>query len=115
MEIIKQYSIYVYIPLIAAIIAVSVVLLMKLIAILKQLNGMSPKLESISERINDASAKAERISQSKNSYSFMLAVLAIFGFAKDVRKNRKKNNTIVNSIATAAIKNSGSLKNLKLK
>ena len=115
MEIIKQYSIYVYIPLIAVIIAVTVVLLMKVFTFSKHLKQLNPKLESIGSGINDASAKIERISQSKDSYSFVLAVLAIFGFAKDVRKNRKKKYSIAESITSAAIRNKGALKKLKVK
>ena len=115
MEIIKQYSIYVYIPLIAAIIAVMVILLMKIITFVKHLKELEPKFESISKGINDVSAKIERVTQSKDNYSLILTILALFGLAKDVRKNRRKNYTLVDSIATAAIKNSGSLKNLKVK
>ena len=114
MGIIRQYSIYVYIPLIAAIIAVAIILLMKIIDFFKTLNETSPKIDSLSKGINDASNKIERISQSKDSFSFVLAVLAIFGFAKDVRKYRKKDYSITNSLAKAAMRNSSGLKNIRL-
>ena len=114
MEIIRQYSIYVYIPLIAAIIAVLVVLLMKIVTFFKHLKEKSPQFESISNNINKASQKAERVSQSRDSFTFVLAVLAIFGFAKDVRRNRRRNYSITNSIARAAFKNSSGLKNIRM-
>ena len=114
MGIIRQYSIYVYIPLIAAIIAVGIILLMRIITFFRSLNETSPKIDSLSKGINDASAKIERVSQSKDSFSFVLAVLAIFGFAKDVRKFRKKDYSVTNSIAKAAMRNSNGLKNIRL-
>ena len=114
MGIIRQYSIYVYIPLIAAIIAVGIILLMRIITFFRSLNEASPKIDSLSKGINDASAKIERVSQSKDSFSFVLAVLAIFGFAKDVRKFRKKDYSVTNSIAKAAMRNSNGLKNIRL-
>lgn len=114
MGIIRQYSIYVYIPLIAAIIAVGIILLMRIIGFIKSFNETGPKIDSLSKGINDASNKIERISQSKDSFSFVLAVLAIFGFAKDVRKYRKKDYSVTNSIAKAAMRNSSGLKKVRL-
>jgi len=114
MGIIRQYSIYVYIPLIAAIIAILIILLMKIIGFIRSLNETGPKIDSLSKGINDASSKINRISQSKDSFSFVLAVLAIFGFAKDVRKYRKKDYSITNSLAKAAMRNSNGLKNIRL-
>ena len=92
-----------------------ILILLKKKFLKKHLKQLNPKLESIGSGINDASAKIERISQSKDSYSFVLAVLAIFGFAKDVRKNRKKKYSIAESITSAAIRNKGALKKLKVK
>jgi len=114
MEIIRQYSIYVYIPLIAAIIAMLVIVLMKLFGILKHLKEMNPKFESIMKNAEEASAKADRVNQSKDSFSFMLALWAIFTFGRDVRKNRKHSYSLTNSIAKAAIKNSNGLKRIRV-
>ena len=114
MEIIRQYSIYVYIPLIAAIIAIIVLMLIKLFVILKHLKEMNPQIESIMKNTEKASAKAERIAQSKDSFTFALAVWAIFSFAGDIRKNRRRNYSLANSIAKAAIKNSNGLKKIRV-
>ncbi|MBP5279058.1 MAG: hypothetical protein J6Z03_01120 [Erysipelotrichaceae bacterium] len=114
MEMIKQYSIYIYIPLISLIVAFLVVLLARLIRFLKHLKEMSPKFESISKGLENLSAKSERVAQSKDSYSFMFAILALFGLAKDVRRNRRNNNSLNASLVKAVVKNSGSLKNLRV-
>lgn len=114
MEFIRQYSIYVYIPLIAAIVAILMIVISKLVGLLKHLKKLGPRFESISKRANEASLKAERIAQSSDSFTFLLAVWTIFTFAKDVRKNRKRDYSFTNSIAKAAIKNSNALKKIRV-
>ena len=104
---------YVYILLIAAIVSVLVLLVIKILDFLKHLKELTPQFDNIGKNANALSAKADRIGQSKDSYSFLLAVLAIFGFADDIRKYKKKDYSLADSIAVAAMKNSGSLKKLK--
>ena len=111
---IKQYSIYVYILLIALIIALSVILLKRILGFSRHVDSLKPQFKSISDNLDATSSKIERIRESKDSYSFLLALLTIFGLAKDVRKNRKKDLSLAASINRAAMKNSSKLKNIKL-
>ncbi len=113
METINRYILYLYIPLIIAIIGCIIALLMRVMKTLKEVGHTAELASPIGEHLDHISKATEKIAASKDSWNFFIALFAIFAILKETGKYYKSEHSLSRSFSKAVLRHTSQIKGLR--
>lgn len=113
MELINRIILYSYIPLGIAILVCLIILLTRVMKTLKGVNVTLDKTKPINEHLEHINASTKKIAASKDSWTFFLALGAIFVILKETGKYYKSEGSLTRSFSKAMIRHSAQIKGLR--
>ena len=115
MKAINQYIVFVYVVLISAIIVLLGDLLIHLIKMMKTtVNDTATKIDKISGGLDKMSKTCDRIKSSADSWTFFLAVYAVYAVLKETLKYWGSEKSLSKSFAKACIRHAGSINKIRI-
>ena len=113
MKTISHYVLYLYYPIIAALIIVLVILLVRLVKTMRVAFDTVEKTAPINENLEKMSTTLEEIKASKASWEFFVALAAALSIFKEVIKWFKGEESFSKAASKILLRNSTKLKGLK--
>ena len=113
METVNRYILYLYIPLGIAILGCIIALLLRVAKTLKEANHTAELARPISEHLNHINETTKKIAATKESWSFFIALFAIFAILKETGKYYKSERSLSRSFSKAVLRHTSQIKGLR--